>query len=102
MRIPTEHFSHVPVVALSPTMSPVEQENSMASAILSRLNGSDGDRGKGVGSAPTSPKVSRVPTSPAPENKLSTNCQEGSISQPQSLIHASPLHGDRKETKSAT
>ncbi|XP_065200343.1 protein spire isoform X2 [Planococcus citri] len=84
MRIPTEHFSHVPVVALSPTLlSPVENEYSITNAILSRLNGHDAKRGS-VGSAPTSPKLSRA--SPLP-NKMSASFHDGAES-----LNASPAH----------
>lgn len=94
MRIPTEHFSHVPVVALSPTMvSPIEPEYSMTSAILSRLNGLDSDRRGSVGSAPTSPKLSRMSLSPLPGAKLmSSSYHDGSSSEPQSLQNVSPAH----------
>ncbi len=90
MRIPTEHFSHVPVVALSPTMlSPAEhQEYSLTNSILSRLNGSD-DRGS-LGSAPSSPKLSRL--SPLPNARMSSSYHDGSTSEPQSLQHVSPVH----------
>lgn len=93
MRIPTEHFSHVPVVALSPTMvSPVQTDCSMASAILSRLNGLDGDRGS-VGSAPTSPKLSRMSLSPIQGAKImSSSYHDSSSSEPQSLYNISPAH----------
>lgn len=93
MRIPTEHFSHVPVVALSPTMvSPVQTDCSMASAILSRLNGLDGDRGS-VGSAPTSPKLSRMSLSPIQGAKImSSSYHDSSSSEPQSLHNVSPAH----------
>lgn len=88
MRIPTEHFSHVPVVALSPTMlSPIEQEYSVAHSILSRLSGSDCDRGS-VGSAPSSPKLSRL--SPLPSTKMSSSYHDGYSSGPQSLQNPSP------------
>lgn len=89
MRIPTEHFSHVPVVALSPTLlSPMESEYSVTNAILSRLSGHDGKRGS-VGSAPTSPKLSRA--SPLP-NKMSASYHDGADSEPKSLQNASPAH----------
>lgn len=90
MRIPTEHFSHVPVVALSPTMlSPTEQEYSITSSILSRVTGLESDRGS-VGSAPSSPKLSRM-SSPLPASKLSASFQDKSIlSQPHSLLPTSP------------
>lgn len=89
MRIPTEHFSHVPVVALSPTLlSPVENEYSITNAILSRLNGHDIKRGS-VGSAPTSPKLSRA--SPLP-NKMSASFHNGADSESHSKQNASPAH----------
>uniref|UniRef100_A0A0K8SDD1 KIND domain-containing protein n=1 Tax=Lygus hesperus TaxID=30085 RepID=A0A0K8SDD1_LYGHE len=54
MRIPTEHFAHVPVVALSPSMlSPSESEDSFPRALVNKLMTTDR---AGVGSAPTSPR----------------------------------------------
>ncbi|CAB0020655.1 unnamed protein product, partial [Nesidiocoris tenuis] len=79
MRIPTEHFSHVPVVALSPSMlSPSESEDSFPKALVNKLMTSER---AGVGSAPTSPKMSRS----APPSQMSTSLiSDGPISLPPS------------------
>lgn len=65
MRIPTEHFAHVPVVALSPTLlspSDSEQSSSLSStpthSTSSKLNVPFIGR-VSMGSAPTSPKLQR-------------------------------------------
>ncbi|KAK7874016.1 hypothetical protein R5R35_013423 [Gryllus longicercus] len=55
MRIPTEHFSRVPVFALSPGLSsPEEERESFPRSLMSRLLVPDSARGS-VGSAPSSP-----------------------------------------------
>uniref|UniRef100_A0A146MBI4 Protein spire n=1 Tax=Lygus hesperus TaxID=30085 RepID=A0A146MBI4_LYGHE len=79
MRIPTEHFAHVPVVALSPSMlSPSESEDSFPRALVNKLMTTDR---AGVGSAPTSPKMSRS----APPSQMSTSLiSDGPISLPPS------------------
>ena len=73
MRIPTEHFAHVPVVAISPSQlaSPEEPPNDCKSHdnaaatfsrnLMSRLLQTDSPQRSlnSVGSAPSSPKLSR-------------------------------------------
>ncbi|CAH1396254.1 unnamed protein product [Nezara viridula] len=82
MRIPTEHFSHVPVVALSPSMlSPTEPDDSLSRSLAMKL------LPDGVGSAPTSPKLTRS----APPSQMSTSLiSEGPISLPPSSPSYAP------------
>lgn len=82
MRIPTEHFSHVPVVALSPSMlSPTEPDDSLSRSLAMKL------LPDGVGSAPTSPKLTRS----APPSQMSTSLiSEGPISLPPSSPSYTP------------
>uniref|UniRef100_A0A224XK81 Putative kinase non-catalytic c-lobe domain protein n=1 Tax=Panstrongylus lignarius TaxID=156445 RepID=A0A224XK81_9HEMI len=89
MRIPTEHFSHVPVAALSPSMlSPSESEDSFPRALVTKLMaGQQSSLASGVGSAPTSPKVSRS----APPSQMSTSLiSEGPVSLPPSSPGLTP------------
>ncbi|XP_024080616.1 protein spire isoform X2 [Cimex lectularius] len=85
MRIPTEHFSHVPVVALSPSMlSPSEADDSFPRALVTKLMATERS---GVGSAPTSPKISRS----APPSQMSTSLiSDGPISLPPSSPLCTP------------
>lgn len=82
MRIPTEHFSHVPVVALSPSMlSPSDPEDTFPRSLASKL------LPDGVGSAPTSPKLTRS----APPSQMSTSLiSDGPISLPPSSPSYTP------------
>jgi len=66
MRIPTEHFSHVPVVALSPGLLSPELDDTFPRALFNRLVVPDR---KAVGSAPSSPKLNRS----APPSQMSTS-----------------------------
>ncbi|XP_073987980.1 spire type actin nucleation factor isoform X3 [Rhodnius prolixus] len=89
MRIPTEHFSHVPVAALSPSMlSPSESEDSFPRALVTKLMaGQQSSLASGVGSAPTSPKISRS----APPSQMSTSLiSEGPVSLPPSSPALTP------------
>ncbi|KAI5704464.1 hypothetical protein M8J75_005540 [Diaphorina citri] len=60
MRIPTEHFAHVPVVALSPSLLSPESDPSpsLAASIFCRL--APPPPRASVGSAPSSPKLGRM------------------------------------------
>lgn len=69
MRIPTEHFSKVPVSSLSPALSPRDEEKELVSGSRTPTpNSTNGTSSKptgrknSVGSAPTSPNVSRKST----------------------------------------
>uniref|UniRef100_A0A8D8ZV56 Protein spire n=1 Tax=Cacopsylla melanoneura TaxID=428564 RepID=A0A8D8ZV56_9HEMI len=64
MRIPTEHFAHVPVVALSPSLLSPDNDPSpsLAASLFSRLSPQPPPRAS-VGSAPSSPKLGRTATS---------------------------------------
>lgn len=85
MRIPTEHFSHVPVVALSPgLLSPVDPDDSFPRSLVSRLLVPESSR-SGVGSAPTSPRLNRS----APVSQMSTSLISDS-GGPLSLPPSSP------------
>lgn len=66
MRIPTEHFSHVPVVALSPGLLSPDIDDSFPRALYNRLVVPER---KAVGSAPSSPKLNRS----APPSQMSTS-----------------------------
>ncbi|VVD01980.1 unnamed protein product [Leptidea sinapis] len=65
MRIPTEHFAHVPVVLLSPSLLPSPDEgDSFPRSLMARLVSSTPDYHAGapdnsVGSAPSSPAAAR-------------------------------------------
>lgn len=85
MRIPTEHFSHVPVVALSPgLLSPAEPDDTFPRSLMSKLLVPETGR-SGVGSAPSSPKLNRS----APPSQMSTSLISNS-SGAQSLPFNSP------------
>lgn len=66
MRIPTEHFSHVPVVALSPGLLSPDIDDSFPRALYNRLVVPER---KAIGSAPSSPKFNRS----APASQMSTS-----------------------------
>ncbi|XP_063376615.1 protein spire isoform X3 [Cydia fagiglandana] len=73
MRIPTEHFAHVPVVLLSPSLLPSpEDEPSFPRSLMSRLvpEHSSSEQNS-VGSAPNSPAASRraAPVHSAPGSR---------------------------------
>ncbi|ODN04227.1 Protein spire [Orchesella cincta] len=66
MRIPTEHFSKVPVSSLSPALSPRDEEKELPGSRAPTPNNSSScsnikrtGRKNSVGSAPTSPNMSR-------------------------------------------
>lgn len=64
MRIPTEHFAHVPVVLLSPSLLPSPEEEAQSSfprSLMSRLVAPDHTSmvENSVGSAPSSPASTR-------------------------------------------
>ncbi|XP_073942223.1 protein spire-like [Choristoneura fumiferana] len=60
MRIPTEHFAHVPVVLLSPSLLPSpEDEPSFPRSLMSRLVPDTNVVENSVGSAPNSPAATR-------------------------------------------
>ncbi|XP_045511746.1 protein spire isoform X2 [Colias croceus] len=63
MRIPTEHFAHVPVVLLSPSLlpSPDDEPSSFPRSLMARLVSADhhGAVENSVGSAPSSPAAAR-------------------------------------------
>ncbi|XP_039279947.1 protein spire isoform X2 [Nilaparvata lugens] len=84
MRIPTEHFAHVPVVALSPSLISPDEDN-FPKSLMSKLMVPELSR-SGVGSAPASPKHSRS----TPPSQMSTSL----ISDigPQSLPPPSPAY----------
>lgn len=99
MRIPTEHFSHVPVVAISPSQlaSPEEPPSDCKSHdaatfsrhLMSRLLQTDSPQRSlnSVGSAPSSPKLSRGDTTSSASLGLGlSHSQHGSThgSQPSS------------------
>ncbi|CAH0393690.1 unnamed protein product [Bemisia tabaci] len=85
MRIPTEHFSHVPVVALSPQLvSPNESSND--DSLMNRLGLLD-LKPLSVGSAPCSPKLSRS------NQTKSVDVENG----PQSLPPTNPKSLDREQ-----
>lgn len=85
MRIPTEHFAHVPVVALSPSLLSPDDE-SFPRSLVSKLFVPEPTARLGVGSAPASPKLNRS----APPSQMSTSL----ISDvgPQSLPPPSPAY----------
>lgn len=67
MRIPTEHFAHVPVVLLSPSLLPSPEEEAQSSfprSLMSRLVAPDAVDNT-VGSAPSSPSAVRRATTTA-------------------------------------
>ncbi|XP_071447696.1 protein spire isoform X2 [Hetaerina americana] len=94
MRIPTEHFSRVPVFALSPNLSPEEEEDedeeevsgkagpsststSFPRSLVNRLLVTELPQGlllrSSVGSAPSSPNLSRSPLSNSPQHQQHNN-----------------------------
>uniref|UniRef100_A0A1B6LBR8 Protein spire n=1 Tax=Graphocephala atropunctata TaxID=36148 RepID=A0A1B6LBR8_9HEMI len=66
MRIPTEHFSHVPVVALSPGLLSPDTDDTLPRALYNRLVVPERQT---IGSAPASPKLNRS----APVSQMSTS-----------------------------
>lgn len=68
MRIPTEHFSNVPVVLLSPSLMPSPEEEmhtSFPRSLMARLMSPEHQKVRtdnSVGSAPSSPSMQRNPT----------------------------------------
>lgn len=78
MRIPTEHFSNVPVVLLSPSLmsSPEEEyKETFPRSLVSRLipdETNSPSRTNSVGSAPSSPSLQRsnIMTSSAPPSRM--------------------------------
>lgn len=86
MRIPTEHFAHVPVVALSPSLISPDEDN-FPKSLMSKLMVPEQLR-VGVGSAPASPKHSRHST-PPPSSHMSTSLISD-MGGPQSLPPPSP------------
>ncbi|XP_049959939.1 protein spire isoform X1 [Schistocerca serialis cubense] len=91
MRIPTEHFSRVPVFALSPGLSSPEEETkeSFPRSLMSRLMVPDTAARNSVGSAPSSPHLTRGESMSAPPSAMSSS-MTGSIEGPQSLPAMSP------------
>lgn len=98
MRIPTEHFSNVPVVLLSPSLmsSPEEEphkDDHFPRSLVSRLmipegghaNGSGGGQRNSVGSAPSSPQLQRG---------MTVCGTSTSASVPGSRAESSLSHGD--------
>ncbi|XP_046386776.1 protein spire isoform X2 [Ischnura elegans] len=95
MRIPTEHFSRVPVFALSPNLSPEEEEDedeeevsgkagpsststtSFPRSLVNRLLVTELPQGlllrSSVGSAPSSPNLPRSPLSNSPQHQPHSN-----------------------------
>ncbi|XP_041979660.1 protein spire isoform X2 [Aricia agestis] len=75
MRIPTEHFAHVPVVLLSPSLLPSpddEQNSTFPRSLMSRLLSPEhsGAVENTVGSAPNSPvPARRAPVASAPTSR---------------------------------
>lgn len=95
MRIPTEHFSHVPVVAISPSQlaSPEEvaadkshDAATFSRTLMSRLLQTDSPQRSlnSVGSAPSSPKLSRVERADTVAGPAGTGCNSGPSSGPHS------------------
>jgi spire-like protein len=90
MRIPTEHFSRVPVFALSPGLSSPEEEakESFPRSLMSRLMVPDMVRNS-VGSAPSSPNLTRGESMSAPCSGVGSSMAD-SMEGPQSLPAISP------------
>ncbi|KDR08002.1 Protein spire [Zootermopsis nevadensis] len=90
MRIPTEHFSRVPVFALSPGLSSPEEETkeSFPRSLMSRLMVPDMVRNS-VGSAPSSPNLTRGESMSAPCSAVGSSMAD-SMEGPQSLPAISP------------
>ncbi|XP_054281975.1 protein spire-like isoform X1 [Macrosteles quadrilineatus] len=97
MRIPTEHFSHVPVVALSPGLLSPDSDDSFPRALYNRLVVPDR---KAVGSAPSSPKMNRS----APPSQMSTSMisDSGHMSLPPISTMSTPTGTLRRFTRSKT
>ena len=95
MRIPTEHFSHVPVILLSPglLLSPTSSEPDSAKNSWLRSSGA-------IGSAPASPASRRrdsnlksaTPSSPS----ITPNAVPTADSTPTSYAKPEYLHGTEK------
>ncbi|KPJ07133.1 Protein spire [Papilio machaon] len=70
MRIPTEHFAHVPVVLLSPSLlpSPEDEAPSFPRSLVSRLVSPE-HHDNSVGSAPSSPVSRRACPQSAPGSR---------------------------------
>ncbi|XP_063228893.1 protein spire isoform X2 [Bacillus rossius redtenbacheri] len=98
MRIPTEHFSQVPVYALSPGLSSPEEEakDSFPRSLMSRLMVPQGARNS-VGSAPSSPHLTRGESASAPGSGMGSSMAD-SMEGPMSLPACSPASasGDRR------
>ncbi|XP_067007598.2 protein spire [Anabrus simplex] len=90
MRIPTEHFSRVPVFALSPGLSSPEEEvkESFPRSLMNRLMVPEMVRNS-VGSAPSSPNLTRGESISAPPSGMCSSMTD-SIEGPQSLPAMSP------------
>lgn len=87
MRIPTEHFAHVPVVALSPSLmnsGSDEDSDGFPRSIGPRLL--TPEPRNSVGSAPSSPRVNRRESASVPGSRVESRTGEG----PRSLPAASP------------
>ncbi|KAK6622644.1 hypothetical protein RUM43_008486 [Polyplax serrata] len=83
MRIPTEHFAHVPVVALSPSLlSPSLDDHS---DLMTRSMGPQllaPEPRNSVGSAPSSPHLGRGESVSAPGSRVESRMGDGPISLP--------------------
>ena len=86
MRIPTEHFAHVPVVALSPSLfnSSDDDPDGLLRSVGSRLL--TPEPRNSVGSAPSSPHLTRGESASAPGSRVESRAGDG----PQSLPAGSP------------
>lgn len=87
MRIPTEHFAHVPVMALSPSLLSPDEE-SFPKSLMSKLLVPESTARAGVGSAPASPKLLRS----TPPSQMSTSLISDNGGGPQSLPPPSPAY----------
>lgn len=87
MRIPTEHFAHVPVVALSPSLlntNSDEDSDGFSRSIYSKSVAPEPRNS--VGSAPSSPHFTRGESVSAPGSRVESRMGDG----PQSLPAGSP------------
>ncbi|KAJ8894744.1 hypothetical protein PR048_000051 [Dryococelus australis] len=100
MRIPTEHFSQVPVYALSPGLSSPEEEvkDSFPRSLMNRLMVPQTARNS-VGSAPSSPHLSRVESASAPGSGMGSSMAD-SMEGPISLPAFSPASTSASERRS--
>nr|CAD7194220.1 unnamed protein product [Timema douglasi] len=99
MRIPTEHFSRVPVFALSPGLSSPEEESkeSFPRSLMNRLMVPEMVRNT-VGSAPSSPNLQRGESVSAPGSGMGSSMadsMEGPISLP-AMSPASTTTSERR------